>query len=54
MSIDDRFDKYAQSLRILYDQNDCPLSKQKYRYSEIREDLNDALKYRHRASLNNV
>jgi hypothetical protein len=37
-SLDDRIEAHTQMLEIKYDKNDQPLSKQMYRFSEIKED----------------
>ena len=52
--INEKFINHAQSLEIRYDQNDCPLSKQAYRFSEIKDDVNQLLRQRHRTSLNKI
>ena len=54
LSTDDRYMQHLNTLRLHYDYNDCPLSKQKYLFTEIREDLNLHMRQRSRASLKNV
>ncbi|CDW75481.1 UNKNOWN [Stylonychia lemnae] len=53
-AIDEKVIKYAKHHRVRYDQNDCSLSKKKYRFSEIQEDVGKLLISRHRTSLGNV
>ena len=36
------------------DKNDSPLSKLRYRFSEVRDDVNFLLRQKHRASLSNI
>ena len=55
-NLDDRIALHTNNLNIQYDRNDVPLSKLKYRVSEVREDYN-ALMNRHRhhrGSMNNI
>lgn len=52
-SLDDRVDLHTTMLEIEYDHNDTPISKLKYRFSEVKEDVNVLLnRTRHRGSMN--
>lgn len=52
-ALDERID--MQTIKIDYNRNDTPLSKQKYRFQEVKEDVNSILtRHRHRGSMNNI
>jgi hypothetical protein len=54
--LDETIQAQILKLEVHYDRNDAPLSKMKYRYSEVKEDVNSLLnKMRnHRGSFNNI
>lgn len=52
-ALDERID--MQTINIDYNRNDTPLTKQKYRFQEVKEDVNSILtRHRHRGSMNNI
>lgn len=54
-SLDERIEMHTAHLDIQYDHNDTPISKLKYRLSEVKEDVNILLnRNKHRGSMNNI
>jgi hypothetical protein len=46
-NLNERIEQHTAEINLLYDRNDSPLSKQKYRLSEVKEDIN-AILYKQR------
>jgi hypothetical protein len=46
-NLNERIEQHTAEIDLLYDRNDSPLSKQKYRLSEVKEDIN-AILYKQR------
>jgi hypothetical protein len=49
-NLKEKIELHITQIDLLYDRNDAPLSKQKYRLSEVKEDINSIL---HRQRNNN-
>ena len=42
-NLNEKIELHVNQIDVLYDRNDSPLSKQKYRLSEVKEDINGIL-----------